>query len=181
MLLFYLSMIDSEEDQEKFVILYQKWRKVMFYSAREILDDNGLAEDAVQDTFLYIAQNIHKIDDPNSLATKSYLMLCVASQAKKILRNRKEYINSELVDLRIDELYEDASVENDYFERYDEESLVELIKELPEKYRTPLLMQQAMEFSGEEIAKQLGLTHVAVRQRISRAKKMLKAKIEKHL
>lgn len=179
MLVFYLFMIDSEEDKEKFVILYQKWRNVMFYSARQILEDKGLAEDAVHDTFLYIAQNIHKIDDPNSLTTKSYLMMGVNSQAKKILRSRKEYVNSDFVDLRIDEQNETASVEDDFFDQYDEEALVKLIKELPENYRTPLLMQQTMGLSGKEIAKQLGLTYETVRQRLSRAKKMLKAKREK--
>ena len=177
-MLFYLSIINSEEEKEKFVVLYEKWRKVMFYSAKEMLNDNGLAEDAVHDTFLYIAQNIHKIDDPNSLATKSYLMMGVASQAKKILRSRKEYVSSDFVDLRLDEQGENASVEDDFFEHYDEQALMDLIKELPESYRTPLLMQQAMGLSGEEIAKQLGMTHEAVRQRISRAKKMLSAKRE---
>ena len=176
MLSVFLSAIECEEDKEKFVILYQKWRKVMFFAAKEILEDAGLAEDAVHDTFLYIAQNIHKIDDPNSLSTKSYLMMGVVSQAKKILRRRREYINSDFVDLRMDEQEENSSVEDDYFDRYDEEMLVNFIKELPEDYRTPLLMQQTMGLSGEEIAGQLGMTHEAVRQRISRAKKMLKAK-----
>lgn len=168
MLMFFLSVIESEEEKEKFTILYNTWRKDMYYRAYNILSDYDLTEDALQDAFLYIAQNIHKIDDPASIATRSYLLLTTSSQAKKILRDRREIVDSTIVDS-----YEGVSTEDDFFDQFDLSALIDSIKSLREEFRTPLLLKFAGGHTGAEIAKMLGLSDVAVRKRIERAKKML--------
>lgn len=37
MIMIYLSMIDIEEDKSKFIKIYDKYKNLMFYLAREIL------------------------------------------------------------------------------------------------------------------------------------------------
>lgn len=51
MLVIYLSMLNGQEDKNKFELLYEKYRKLMFYIANNILNDEYLAEDAVHQTF----------------------------------------------------------------------------------------------------------------------------------
>jgi len=46
-LVFYLSVIDTEEDKTKFELIYEQYGKLMFYIANQILKDQFLAEDAV--------------------------------------------------------------------------------------------------------------------------------------
>jgi RNA polymerase sigma-70 factor (ECF subfamily) len=52
MIAIYLSIIDSEQDKNKFEILYTTYRKLMFYVANRILKDQYLAEDAVHQAFI---------------------------------------------------------------------------------------------------------------------------------
>ncbi|MBR5428749.1 MAG: sigma-70 family RNA polymerase sigma factor [Clostridia bacterium] len=175
MLTYYLSVIDSDEEKQKFTVLYETWNKAMYYAALKSTKDPGLAEDAVQDALMYIAKNIHKIDDPVSKETKAYLLITVESQVKKILRTRREIIDSELVERSEDR----TSMADDLFEQVESFALTEAIKQLDEDYRTPLLLKYAKDLSGREIAEITGLTEATVRKRIERAKKMLAEILQK--
>lgn len=55
MLLFYLSLLDTEEEKTKFERLYYEYRAVMKYKALEILKDEYLAEDAVHEAFIKLS------------------------------------------------------------------------------------------------------------------------------
>jgi DNA-directed RNA polymerase specialized sigma24 family protein len=54
MLIFFLSMLETDENKNKFTLLYEKYRKLMFYVANQILKDKYLSEDAVEQTFVRI-------------------------------------------------------------------------------------------------------------------------------
>ncbi|MCD7871842.1 MAG: hypothetical protein LUG21_00710 [Clostridiales bacterium] len=66
MLYLYFAMIDGDNDNEKFEIIYYSYRKRMIYEAYLLLQNKCDAEDAVHDTFIKIARNIKSIDNPNS-------------------------------------------------------------------------------------------------------------------
>ena len=53
MLNLYLTLIDTDEDKLRFTALYQQYRHLMFYIAREVLCDEHLSEDAVQEALLF--------------------------------------------------------------------------------------------------------------------------------
>lgn len=57
-MLLFLIMLDSDEDRSKFVQLYHKYRYFLWYLACERLQDDHLAEDAVQETFLALTHHI---------------------------------------------------------------------------------------------------------------------------
>ena len=54
MLQFYLQLLDTAAEKEKFEKLYEQYRKLMMAEANAILKSKHLAEDAVQETFLRI-------------------------------------------------------------------------------------------------------------------------------
>lgn len=58
MIAMYMSFIDSEDDREKFEIIYHEYRKRMVSVAYSILHNNEDAEDAVHETFIRIAKNM---------------------------------------------------------------------------------------------------------------------------
>lgn len=57
-----LMMVDTPEEKRKFVILYENYRYLMLKVAADILHDYQLAEDAVQEAFVRVA-NIWKTSD----------------------------------------------------------------------------------------------------------------------
>ena len=61
MLPIYLSMLDGDDEKSKFESLYLTYRKLMFHVANGILNDEGLAEDAVHQAFLKILENFDKV------------------------------------------------------------------------------------------------------------------------
>lgn len=49
----FLALLDSPEEQEKFTEIYDQYRHFMWYVANQKLQDEHLAEDAVQEAFLH--------------------------------------------------------------------------------------------------------------------------------
>ena len=60
MLALYISLLDTEEQISKFEHIYTKYRGLMFYTAKGVLQDSYLAEDAVHETFLDIIRIIDR-------------------------------------------------------------------------------------------------------------------------
>ncbi len=81
MFTFYLSMLDTEEQKDKFEDLYLTYRKLMFYIANKILKDDFLAEDAVHQTFIKIIEIIDKLEDVHGYKTKSYIVTMIKNQS----------------------------------------------------------------------------------------------------
>lgn len=90
MLALYLSLIDNEDDRDKFEFIYLIYRKRMVSEAYNILRNEYDAEDAVHDTFIKLARNMKAIDEPDSDKTLSYVLKAVKTQQSifliKILR-----------------------------------------------------------------------------------------------
>ncbi|MBR0510241.1 MAG: sigma-70 family RNA polymerase sigma factor [Clostridia bacterium] len=169
MLNFYLSIIETPEEKNKFSVLYNKWKKPMYHTAYHILEDHELCEDVMQEVFFYIAKNIHKIDDPESAATGRYLILTTITNAKKLQGKwRESFLEDEQTDL-----IDNETVESAYFDRFDKEMVLAKLREIPEGYRMPLLLKYGEGRSSAEIGEIMGLKDFTVRKRIERAKKML--------
>lgn len=75
MLPIYLSMLDGDDEKSKFESLYLTYRKLMFHVANGILNDEGLAEDAVHQAFLKILKNFDKVGEISCHKTRSVTLL----------------------------------------------------------------------------------------------------------
>ena len=51
-MLLYLSMLDTQEEKDKFTLIYEQYQQFCWYVAYQLLGDAHLAEDAVQEAFL---------------------------------------------------------------------------------------------------------------------------------
>ena len=87
-MLLYLSMLDTEEEKDKFTEIYQQYQHFCWYVAYQLLGDGHLAEDAVQDAFLALTRHLDKIEDVESQKTRKFLMTIVKSKAVDILRKQ---------------------------------------------------------------------------------------------
>lgn len=167
-LIFYLSLIEQDDDKEKFKQLYQNYLKLALYRAREFLPNEQLAEDAVSIAFLKIAQNIHKIDEVISPQTKALIMRVVERSAINLYKTENRHQSRKTI------LEEAEEIEA---EPVQDHHLADLILELPEQYRSVILLKYAENYKSKEIAELLGYTVSKVDQLASRGKKLLEKKL----
>ena len=169
-MILFLALIDDEEDKEKFVRLYEKYRYFLWYLANERLHDAGLAEDAVQETFFALIRHMEKIGDVDSSATRNFLATIVKRKAVDILRKHREEPVEEIPE---ENGGEKSDVLDDCICRESYEALLQAISKLDEIYRVVFELRYLHELSEKETADILGVTPKTVNVRIFRARNKL--------
>ena len=159
-------IIDSPEEKRVFVVIYEKYRYLMMKVAHDVLKDNFLAEDAVHEAFIKIAHNMQNIHDVESVETKRYLIIVAKNAAIDIYRSRKK-MKEKMI---IDELGEDAGPIT-YLKTDIDNEILDILKNLPVKYRDVFLLKYSNHMSNADISK--------VRQRIARGKLIINEEIER--
>ena len=91
-MLIYLSLLNTEEEKNKFEQIYSQYRLTMFYVAKSILKDDFLSEDAVHDAFINIAKSLDNISDAVSIRTKGYVVIIVRNICFNILKKQKQIV-----------------------------------------------------------------------------------------
>lgn len=166
MLIFFLSMLETDEDKNKFTLLYEKYRKLMFYIANQILKDDYLSEDAVEQTFVKIIEHLDNISDVDCHKTKSYIVIMIRNCAINLYRQRKNHPTVSLDD--------DIELANDQpFEIDEMDVLTKAVVKLPVIYRDIYTLKYVQELSNQEIAKILDISESTVRKRLERAKEKI--------
>ena len=90
MLALYLSVLDDRSFEEEFTEVYNTYKRLVYHTAYKIMDDSYLAEDVLQEVFLYVAKNFSKIHRENCHELAAYLVSCSRSRAYDQLRKRRE-------------------------------------------------------------------------------------------
>lgn len=163
-MLIYLQMIQNIEEKIKFETLYRQYGKLMFTIALKILKNVEDAEDATHNAFVAIARNIKSINSPSSAEAKRYVTLAAEHHAVNLLKKRG--IRNEV------ELSEHLAAAG--WEEMASDDLTRHILQLPENYRTIILLKYSQGYSTKEAAKIMGITHRNASQLDQRAKAKLK-------
>ena len=90
MLAIYLAALDSADNAEAFEAVYERYKRLVYHVACQIVHDPHLAEDVAQEVFLYIAKNFARLhrQDPHKFA--AYLVSCTRSRAFLLLAQRPD-------------------------------------------------------------------------------------------
>jgi len=146
MLPIYLAVINAEQDKNKFEILYTTYRKLMFYIANRILNDEYLAEDAVHQAFLKVIENLDKIEDVNCHKTRSYIVTIVRNNAINMYNRRKRNTTIPLEQMEF-------CISDETFNRSEDlDYLTKAVMKLPVIYKEILTLKYVQECSNAEIA-----------------------------
>ncbi len=164
-------MLETPEEQSRFTALYETYRYLLWYVAKDILKDRDLAEDAVQEAYLTLARHMDRVEEVNSPRTKRFLVTIVKSRAIDILRRQRRVEVTEYEDALGDAADTDALDAYLTVEFY--EQLVTAIRSLDENYRVVLECRYLHEMSEKETAETLGLAEKTVNVRVWRARKKL--------
>ena len=90
LLALYLSVLDDRNFEEDFTEVYNTYKRLVYHTAYKIMDDSYLAEDVLQEVFLYVAKNFSKIHRENCHELAAYLVSCSRSRAYDMLRKQRE-------------------------------------------------------------------------------------------
>ena len=172
-MLLFLIMLDSDEDRSKFVQLYHKYRYFLWYLACERLQDDHMAEDAVQETFLALTHHIDKVGCVESAATRNFLATIVKNKATDLWRKRQGIMEEKEASPKQEAEVFGEDVLDQYLVKESYERILQAIQKLDEIYRVVFEFKYLHELSDREIADLLGVTPKVVNVRIFRARKKL--------
>lgn len=178
MLLFYLALIDDENDRQRFTRLYGEHKDAMYYYALKLMKDSALAEDAVQEAFIRIARNIRKTEF--GARTRGLMLTVTRNTALTILKKRgREFVTD------IPERYavESAVTENaDMIVNIEKRETVRMISkildEMPDKYSEVFKLKYGHSLTYSQIAPLLGISVDAAKKRGQRARNIIKERLE---
>lgn len=171
----FLMVIDEPEEKRKFVLIYEKYRYLVYRVALDVLQDSYLAEDALQDAFWKIARSMEKLREIEAVATKRYIVTVAKCAAIDIYRKRKKQMKEEIYVDELSGVAEPCS----YMETDVDNAVLDILKNLPVKYRDVFLLKYSSNMENGEIAQLLGITEETVRKRISRGKAMVQEALDK--
>ncbi len=171
MLLFYLSLLDIEEEKSKLEMLYYEYKGLMLKIAYDILKDYDLANDALHNAFLKIINNLHKLEEKPCHKTKVYMVLVIESVSKNMYNSRKRR-RSALVEFQDDSIIAE-NFENTVEQRLETEYIMKKIAFLSEQDRTVLTLRYVNDLSYKDIAKLMNIPSATARKRLERAKNRL--------
>ncbi|MBD3649694.1 MAG: sigma-70 family RNA polymerase sigma factor [Pseudomonadales bacterium] len=157
----------KERLYEKLVSEYSGW---LYRYAYWLCGEQAAAEDLVQETFLRAWRFLDSLQDEAS--AKSWLTTILRREnARRFERRQLQYTDVEMDTIAMDN--------TEFDDRPEVLALRNALRELPVKYREPLILQVLQGYSLEEIASMFGLPRNTVATRLHRARQKLRTRLEK--
>ena len=176
-------------DDEAYEQLVRSYAPRMLSVARRFLPQEQDAQDAVQDAFISAFKAIDGFEGNSKLST--WLHRITVNAALMKIRSQKRKPERPIEDLL--PKYQDnghpqqypqswaATVDTAVEDRETREFVRQKIDELPDSYRTVLLLRDIEERSTEETAQLMGITQGAVKTRLHRARQALRELIDERM
>ena len=169
MLAICLAMLETEQDQRRFIKLYNAYEKKVYLTALRFLGNPTQAEDAAQQTWVRLLRSWDRVCALSWSQTGGYVATVAKNAALDILKTEGQAEP-------LPENWDPPARE----ERQEEYAyLVSLIRALPEHYRRVLELKCVQELSNREIARRLKIKESTVASRIMRGRAMLRESLEK--
>lgn len=160
-------LIDVKAKSSQFEAIVNAYSKDLYRFGLWLTKDTGVAEDLVQETFLRAWKAMDSLKDPS--AVKSWLFTIYRREnARRFEKIRP--VTSSIDDVDVDRF---VHLEDD-FAKTEVIALRKSLKELPEEYLEPLLLQVMGGYTCDEIGEIMGIKAGAVMTRVFRARKKLR-------
>ena len=160
-------------DQDAFGCLVRAYEKRVFALTRRLCADPSDAEEAAQDAFLAVWQGLPGFRGEASFSTWLYRL--TANACTDILRRRQRRSGLDEPLDQAEALPARGPGPQEAAERGELRSAIEAgLRQLPEDYRTALILREIQQLSYEEIAAATGAELGTVKSRISRGRGLLR-------
>ncbi len=175
-----LMTLTGDRERETVEYIFSEYYPLMYRNAYAILQNRHDAEDAVMDAFLRIVDHAEKFSRGDREELVGLVVIYLRNAAKSIYRRRKRHATLSLTVYADEESFEGAFESDEpsplqaLIDRETAVRLEKALETLPEEQRDALLLRHYYEHSYEDIAAALGISEMAVRARVYRAKNKLK-------
>ena len=132
------------------------------------------AEDISQQAFLDAQRKLDTLRDPDKV--RAWLFMIVRNLYRRQIRDRVTHGEIAL-EVLVEPVDQKRGSDKQVEQSLDSESLQQVLNELPEEFRSVLLLFYFRELSYREIAEQLDVPVGTVMSRLSRGKKQLRERI----
>lgn len=170
--------MESSSREKLFRELYDSYSGSMYRIAYSVLRDVGYAEDAVQQTFIKLFNEIDNLTDIHSNKTRAFIVILIRNTAIDIYRKRRREQVIYFEDLEKDPTSMADSPEQVAIDHQTEERLRVLFGSMGEKYAEILTLRYLNGYRNKDIAGLLGMTEAAVASRVFQAKRLLTKRLE---
>ena len=148
--------------------LVEQFADLLYRYAYRLTGNPVDAEDLTQQTFLRAQQKSHQLRD---LGAAGWWLCSIMRNAYLTSRRRHSFTRS------LEGLEQSLSVEEPSEESIDSDDLQRALLELPEDFRSPIILYYYEEFSYQQIAKQMRVPIGTIMSRLSRAKAFLRQRL----
>ena len=153
--------------------LYDAYAPILLGICMRYANSKAEAEDILQDGFVKIFINIKQYKESGSF--EGWLKRIIVNTSITYLRlNKKRFYHLEISDIQ-DNTYVNANINSDYTHA----ELLQTIRELPDGYKAIFNLFAIEGYSHKEIAGLLNIDVGTSKSQYSRAKKLLRKKLEK--
>jgi RNA polymerase sigma factor, sigma-70 family len=171
-MLFYLSMLSSDEDEKLFMKIYNSCKDSMSYEAFRKLKSEQKVEDAMQDSICKLIDHFDVIRKLPFVQQRAYFITTCRNKAIDIGKHdaRSFPVDDNAVFDRADC---SPQMEDQIIDKIDCEVIAEKIAELPIIYRDALCMRLLEGLKTKDIAELLSISQERAKKRVQRGRMML--------
>lgn len=176
MLILFLTF-DTPEDTDKFLLLYEKYRKIIYYTLTRFKFDEYTKEDLSHDIYIKLASHLDDIDISDSKKTQNYIITVSRNYSLNYLRSKSRKPESFLEDIPV-LLTASEDILEHLINKEQVHWLAKEINKLDDIYKSVLELKYVNNFSNDEIASFLNLKKKTVEMRLYRANLILREKLK---
>ena len=165
-------------ESEAFSPIIRQFQSRIYYLCRHFLATSQDAEDAVTDIFIKAYLSLNQYNSHYNFITW-ISRIAINHCLEKLRRFKLEHQYLKRISREEIELVEEKSPDAHYIRQTQSHLIKTAVKDLPIKYRTPLMLKYQEELTYQEIGFILDLPVNTVGSLILRGKKMLRVKINK--
>ena len=171
-MIYFLTLIDDNDDREYFKEIYDKYHKLMFDCAVKILKNHHDAEDAVQQVLLNLWKYIYNVKRVSETKLTGYLYATTRNHCYDLIEKNKHIILSFDEDPELGLVIE-TTPEHIAIEKYNYSVLMEAFNELTPRYRQIIMDKTILHLNDEQAAAHIKIKVTYARECLSRARAAL--------
>lgn len=176
-MLYGLSLLETEEQKNRFVEIYDRNRDRMYHIAFRFLGQKEETENVVHDAFMKLADHFGRYERLSEREMDALCITIVKNTATDLLEKRKKEILLEPEDMERQSRESAGNIsipEEAAMEKEQAELIRLLLKELSGIYHDILVLRYFCDLSVKEIAQILGISKKTAETRLYRAKERLR-------
>lgn len=163
-----LLSFETPEDTNKFITLYNRYWKTVYYTLKRFSLDEATIEDLSQEIFIIVSNNMHKIDLDEYKRTQNYIITITRNYCINYLNRHSQEYTSNDEEITLISSHTDTPLDYIiYKENFSE--LIEEIHCLDFIYKSVLELKYVNNLNNTEIASILNISKKTVEMRLYRA------------